>query len=252
MLTKFAVRSTGLCVLAFTISGANAATLTTLEFNNGDSLADWNVDRAAPASFGIVNNELVMTIDGSNYPDSRGGFYDTKGMQLDIGNSNYLSVDMYISNAWSNAERYGGIWGIGNDGSGGIGGYPILEFQGPGATDAGNAAGINTWDNADWSNNISTLFNYDAFNTLELAITGNGVEYSLNGNLLYTDTSGDVQSLSGVILNAKNEGTSFDVRYDNLTYGTVTPSTIPIPAAVWLFGSGLLGLVGIARRKKVA
>ena len=24
---------------------------------------------------------------------------------------------------------------------------------------------------------------------------------------------------------------------------------IPIPAAVWLFGSGLLGLVGVARRK---
>ncbi len=26
--------------------------------------------------------------------------------------------------------------------------------------------------------------------------------------------------------------------------------TIPVPAAVWLFGSGLLGLVGVARRKK--
>jgi len=29
-------------------------------------------------------------------------------------------------------------------------------------------------------------------------------------------------------------------------------ATVPLPAAVWLFGSGLLGLVGIARRKKVA
>jgi hypothetical protein len=27
-------------------------------------------------------------------------------------------------------------------------------------------------------------------------------------------------------------------------------SVVPVPAAVWLFGSGLLGLVGIARRKK--
>jgi hypothetical protein len=34
---------------------------------------------------------------------------------------------------------------------------------------------------------------------------------------------------------------------------TGTPDTvIPVPAAVWLFGSGLLGLVGIARRKKKA
>jgi hypothetical protein len=29
------------------------------------------------------------------------------------------------------------------------------------------------------------------------------------------------------------------------------PSTVPLPAAVWLFGSGLLGLVGIGRRKQV-
>ena len=31
----------------------------------------------------------------------------------------------------------------------------------------------------------------------------------------------------------------------------VFASPVPVPAAVWLFGSGLLGLVGIARRKKV-
>lgn len=37
---------------------------------------------------------------------------------------------------------------------------------------------------------------------------------------------------------------SGSVMVDN--FGTV----VPIPAAVWLFGSGLLGLVGIARRKK--
>jgi hypothetical protein len=24
---------------------------------------------------------------------------------------------------------------------------------------------------------------------------------------------------------------------------------VPVPAAVWLFGSGLLGLIGVARRK---
>jgi hypothetical protein len=28
--------------------------------------------------------------------------------------------------------------------------------------------------------------------------------------------------------------------------------TIPVPAAVWLFGSGLIGLIGIARRRKTA
>lgn len=33
---------------------------------------------------------------------------------------------------------------------------------------------------------------------------------------------------------------------------TIGVSAVPIPAAAWLFGSGLLGLVGIARRKKAA
>jgi hypothetical protein len=30
------------------------------------------------------------------------------------------------------------------------------------------------------------------------------------------------------------------------------PAAVPVPAAVWLFGSGLLGLIGVARRKKTA
>lgn len=34
-----------------------------------------------------------------------------------------------------------------------------------------------------------------------------------------------------------------------LTYGAV--SAVPVPAAVWLFGSGLMGLVGVARRRAV-
>ena len=38
------------------------------------------------------------------------------------------------------------------------------------------------------------------------------------------------------------------VFYDNLSFAQVAP--VPVPAAVWLFGSGLLGLLGVARRRK--
>jgi hypothetical protein len=44
----------------------------------------------------------------------------------------------------------------------------------------------------------------------------------------------------------------FNANFDatSLTVTGYTPAVIPVPAAVWLFGSGLLGLVGVARRKK--
>ncbi len=36
-----------------------------------------------------------------------------------------------------------------------------------------------------------------------------------------------------------------------LPFAHVDVAAVPVPAAAWLFGSGLLGLIGIARRKKV-
>lgn len=39
--------------------------------------------------------------------------------------------------------------------------------------------------------------------------------------------------------------------YNWLPGGSVTLiSSVPVPAALWLFGSGLIGLIGVARRKK--
>jgi len=40
--------------------------------------------------------------------------------------------------------------------------------------------------------------------------------------------------------------------FDQLGYNFTSVTLIPLPAAVWLFGSGLLGLIGIARRRKAA
>ncbi len=37
-----------------------------------------------------------------------------------------------------------------------------------------------------------------------------------------------------------------------ITYTAPATSPVPLPAAVWLFGSGLLGLIGVGRRRSVA
>ncbi len=44
-------------------------------------------------------------------------------------------------------------------------------------------------------------------------------------------------------------GASFSEQFPVFTGTTVSVSAVPVPAAVWLFGSGLVGLVGVARRR---
>jgi hypothetical protein len=51
----------------------------------------------------------------------------------------------------------------------------------------------------------------------------------------------------GSILNDETQVIGLSRHYQRFGY-----SVIPIPPALWLFGSGLLGLVGIARRKRAA
>ncbi len=47
-------------------------------------------------------------------------------------------------------------------------------------------------------------------------------------------------------------GTNPAFSITDVTYvgASVNVSAVPVPAAVWLFGSGLIGMVGIARRRK--
>jgi hypothetical protein len=71
-----------------------------------------------------------------------------------------------------------------------------------------------------------------------------------------TVTIGGISIFSNPGLVAIN--TAFDqtaVLWDgvsNALSASTSLNPIPLPAAVWLFGSGLIGLVGVARRKKAA
>ena len=69
-----------------------------------------------------------------------------------------------------------------------------------------------------------------------------------------TALTGGAGTWTGTVVNFGNVGAAWTA-FDGTPYSekfniTVSGTEIPIPAAVWLFGSGLLGLVGVARRKK--
>ncbi len=81
--------------------------------------------------------------------------------------------------------------------------------------------------------------NYDLFSNIQSEYWS-ATEYALNPDFTWTFimSSGSQQS------NNKDGSYNAWAVYD----GDV--SAVPIPSAVWLFGSGLIGLIGIARRKK--
>jgi len=69
-----------------------------------------------------------------------------------------------------------------------------------------------------------------------------GITFNLINNLTYADTIIALQSGTDLRIGIHVQGFG-----DGGSESFV--NTVPVPAAVWLFGSGLLGLVGIARRK---
>ncbi len=62
-----------------------------------------------------------------------------------------------------------------------------------------------------------------------------------DGYNLYSFSS--LGSFSGITFSNNND--PYGVRFMDFTYNTA----VPVPAAVWLFGSGLLGLIAVARKK---
>jgi hypothetical protein len=69
------------------------------------------------------------------------------------------------------------------------------------------------------------------------------------------DCGGPGGVCDGIAGNAMNNGpfSGFNATFGGLAYVTgVDNGQVPVPAAAWLLGSGMLGLVGVARRKKSA
>ena len=72
---------------------------------------------------------------------------------------------------------------------------------------------------------------------------GSSVFYAALKNMPGSETDLIIQGSLGVSLDATD--------FLSFVYADWTEvSAVPVPAAVWLFGSGLIGLVGVARRKK--
>jgi len=119
------------------------------------------------------------------------------------------------------------------------------------ATYSSSAGNRHTFVNGSLTAGTYMSASFDSMTLFSLG-SGNGgviLETTLNytgGTLI----SGSTGAIAGSFFNATSDNFSVDFTADSVI--AKAGPVVPVPAAVWLFGSGLLGLVGVARRKKAA
>lgn len=185
---------------------------------------------------------LAATPGGTNYQ----AYYDT---ELDITWTANANANINGTATWKDQVT----WVAGLD-INGVTGWrlPSMDVNGDDAI-----AKCTTDQAACKDNELGHLFNYGAGTVFGSGITFNSPSpfSNIQSDRYWTTTEGTYDNSDRWVLlmnNGKQEarGTS------NLEHAWAVKSgdvrTMPVPAAVWLFGSGLLGMIGAARRKSPA
>ena len=156
---------------------------------------------------------------------------------------------------------------------------------------AGQGSKITIFNMTQWTGNYTSVgvttitmdlnnFSSNTPLTIRLGLSGDGGLFSTNSEItlgansgwttaVFSVAAGDLTAVSG---NSRTTGFDAALTLESVselriinsedpswngpslaaTLGIDNITAVPVPAAFWLFGSGLLGLIGIARRKKAA
>jgi hypothetical protein len=231
--------------LLLSISAANAALIKSYDFN-GD-LSD------------TLGNGLDLVASGGSVGSGRYSFDHNQGLSL--------------TSALTDTADYGiEIRFQGND----FGDFhKVIDFQGL-ASEFGLYIGdyaVYFWDSSIWG--AGSITNSIEDFTLGLSRSGGLFEFFLDGVSIPNDPPADggppyiPEDPSGIgisefnILNffeddlaGDNQDESFAgsvdwirIHDDSSTFGDEPISAVPVPAALWLFGTALIGLIGFGKRK---
>jgi hypothetical protein len=179
----------------------------------------------SPLVFNIAGFDAVLN-DISDVP-----FYG------DMLTSNAAVASMVAGAGWSTAQ----LDGLNSRFSVHLGALNSVESN-PTANGAGNGSGVAGPGNGDAYYGANTWMN------------------NFGGGIPFTNSAGVDTALSFWHLGTTDGADVVTTQFDNvwtlssngvLTYAP-SVSQVPVPAAVWLFGTGLMGLVGVARRKTAA
>jgi len=204
---------------------------------------------AAYGALGIVGDTIIST-PGNFRSESNDGVGTHTGTQTDTFSS-YGVVNIVAKEGF----QFAGI-NIGE-----IGDYQMSA----GSTVDNASVGVTGWSHVyDWTGGGV----FGQAQTENLAITGDfsirdGQPNNWRGDVSFDMTTTDWAGITNIGLGLQNNLTAFSNEIGVSSWiqkkavaGAVdmsiaTVSVVPVPAAVWLFGSGLIGLAALARRKKV-
>ena len=177
---------------------------------------------------GDVQSYSARAVVNNTDPGSNNAIVDGAPVDIDFYNNvSFMGAGVLSGTDYCGQLTAGWAGGLTSDTS-------TYKFSGiiDGVADAGACAAAG----GEWQSHAYTGYSYilraDGIRVIE------AMDYSE-----YDDLSNVPTVIDGVAYNLDENGNMVAI---------ADLSAVPVPAAVWLFGSGLLGLVGVARRRKAA
>ena len=206
-------------------------------------------------SFSTVSNAVSTTYD-----------FAAEGNVHEAGYS-LFDTDMHGNNDPGHSATNGLPGGLKITASDGVGGtyYPYMD--GHWKADAGlgvctsltNSCGSD--DNQMSGEYIHMVFSY-VVDVLSLDIIGNHVSvvddaifhYSLNKGLSWAHINfgADDSLIETLMITGVNKTFDYHIEDGEMYLSAMTVSPVPVPAAFWLFGTALIGFVGLSRRTSLS
>jgi hypothetical protein len=135
----------------------------------------------------------------------------------------------------------------------------VLEFDSMGSWTEEIRINLTNDTNTSWNNLTIEYNNHDPSEQVNLGLNvlGSGTSTPTIDAILTNPNTGLPTGLALSFLPPESDWVGVEGFADrNMMFDpfqpysiTISTSAVPVPAAVWLFGSGLIGLIGIARRK---
>jgi hypothetical protein len=229
----------------------------------------WTTDRYEPHGFSNVGTyqgrsdvlgiEINRAEGATARPPGFGSqFYDTQGRQHALagaGVGSILGASLHIDSSWLDAAN-GNVrtdaWGVLANAGNAITDYTVVGF-----TNYGGAPRLRVFDadvGGDGWVDLPTALAPDAWVDLAMELTPTSIVYSVDGSVVYTDSTIGGDHFSAVIMQAYNffDPANFpDAVAENYTahWSNIGAEAVPEPATALLIGGALLA-AGAARRRR--